>query len=393
MIFPFNLPDFVEFGCTMASCNRKSTPKRALENNDNDSQLKRQRPNSPTAEKQTKIIDLDDDCLESIFDHLNLAGLFNVAVANEWLRPAARIVYKRRFAKKLVKLNADRVVPSLLGPIERTKYVHVNGLEMCLQYLRCFGSSIRDLRIWYGKWDAEQRAYIDQYVNEYCAEHLVQVAFLGAFIQRIEKPFANAQTVIVCSCDLSNRLASFPHWFPNVHALILNKMEMDACVVEMPFNELTYLDIDINNGNVRSGLTNEEFARLLKLCPKLRSLEIHVPHSQPLCINALLDTIQDNRPIWFLTVSMDRLTQTVKLSEIQRLVNEHPSLSKLDLQNYKFTAAKAIALIRQLRSLSKCRLQLKSPLEYQQLVLQLNGQWQSSSHTDFYGRFIVMLNR
>lgn len=64
----------------------------------------RQRPDSPPA-SPTKITDLDDICLEKIFDHLGFHGLFNIAVANEWLRPAARFVYKRKFGKQFILIN------------------------------------------------------------------------------------------------------------------------------------------------------------------------------------------------------------------------------------------------------------------------------------------------
>lgn len=48
-----------------------------------------------------KIIDLNDDCLVKIFGHLGLNELFNVSIASEWLRPAARDVYKHKFGTKL----------------------------------------------------------------------------------------------------------------------------------------------------------------------------------------------------------------------------------------------------------------------------------------------------
>lgn len=76
--------------------------KRKHENDDSPTESKYQRPATP--EQPTKCTDLNDDCLQKIFEHLNLIELFNVAVANEWLRPAAGIVYKRKFGMKKVEM-------------------------------------------------------------------------------------------------------------------------------------------------------------------------------------------------------------------------------------------------------------------------------------------------
>lgn len=106
----------------------------------------------------TKIIDLNDDCLVKIFEPLDLCSLFNVAIASEWLRPAARMAYKRsEFGAKHVEIDKcdDFCKPNtrLRASINRTiflsfkldeycKDIRTNGLKMALQYLRCFGPSI-----------------------------------------------------------------------------------------------------------------------------------------------------------------------------------------------------------------------------------------------------------
>lgn len=55
-----------------------------------------------------KITDLYDDCLAKCFEYLDLRSLFNVSVANEWLRPAANDVYKRKFGRKMVQITSTR---------------------------------------------------------------------------------------------------------------------------------------------------------------------------------------------------------------------------------------------------------------------------------------------
>lgn len=53
-----------------------------------------------------KIIDLKNDCLAKIFGYLNLQSLFNVARANEWLRPAAASVYDRKYGDIKISINS-----------------------------------------------------------------------------------------------------------------------------------------------------------------------------------------------------------------------------------------------------------------------------------------------
>lgn len=91
---------------------------------------------------QLKIIGLNDDCLVKVFDYLSLLELFNVAIANEWLRPAAAAVYKRRFGGYPVTINKCCDVRGFIPPTSPYKSndrIDIFGLKMCLRYLRCFG--------------------------------------------------------------------------------------------------------------------------------------------------------------------------------------------------------------------------------------------------------------
>lgn len=46
-----------------------------------------------TGKKTIKIVHLNDDCLMKFFEDSNIGNLLNVAIANEWLRPATAEVY------------------------------------------------------------------------------------------------------------------------------------------------------------------------------------------------------------------------------------------------------------------------------------------------------------
>lgn len=101
-------------------------------------QNKDQRLNSGEQQAKTKITDQNDDCLEKIFDHLDLVSLFNVAV------------YVRNFDVRSVTI------------------VIFNCIGLTITYLHIFCSDM-DL-------DSQRFIYADEYINRYFVESLVNIS-------------------------------------------------------------------------------------------------------------------------------------------------------------------------------------------------------------------------
>lgn len=297
-------------------------------------QRKSQRLLDKSQPSSMKITDLDDDCLEKIFKHLSLRSLFNVAVANEWLRPAANIVYKRKFGMKQVFIDNGRYTSaSGLVLYGQTTFI---GLKACLQFLRCLGSSINHLNIWYSRWNKKQCEHIHQYVNEYCANSLVNIEFWDKPnrnpIKQFGKPFVNIHTAMVYNSCLGDQFSSFQQWFPNMRTLKLHNVRTLRCI-GTPFEHLKDLRININKDGAL-GHTMVKAIRLLRLHPQLHSLEIRMGSAENIALNMLLDFINANPEIrtlkiiynyvyWYFTAN--------NTSDIQRLAREHPSLVEIEL--------------------------------------------------------------
>lgn len=145
--------------------------------------------------------------------------ILKIAVANEWLRPAARDVNKRKFGSKNVRLC---IFPSPVPGVFESDFIKVSNVKWCLQYLHCFGSSISNLMLRY-RWWSVRSEYIHQYVNKYWADSLINISFEDK----------SWNYIIVVDCRLGNQLPSFPQWFPNVRVLKLFNVNMDMDV-EMP---------------------------------------------------------------------------------------------------------------------------------------------------------------
>lgn len=372
----------------MDPCDTKPNLKRERESDDDDGGgddtnsssplAKRQRPNSPKNQPM-KITDLNETCLGKILHHLDLMSLFNVAVANECLRVAARKIHQQRFDQKQTFISGHKYYTHTI--VEHYNSIDVHGLRPCLQYLRCFGPSIRDLWILYGKWTKQQCEYIHQYINEYCADTLTSISFQDKScdpIKQFAKPFVNIQEVCAFDVDLGNQLSSFPSWFPNVGTLKLHSIRINKWCIDVPFVHLKHLHLDITAQSDGNGLSVNQAARLVSSNSQLNGLHLYVYGQQRLTAFTLLNMINNNRAITTLTVTMYMSTTIVSASHIERIVREHPSLVELSLRGFTFTAKSAESLIDRLSALTCFCFEIKNTENYDLFALKLNHRWVSS---------------
>lgn len=375
----------------MIACNSAPSQKREHESDGSTPRPKRKHP-AALAKPPLKIIDLNDDCLEKIFHQLSILDLFNVAVANEWLRPAAGNVFRRRFGHTTIVFNANQQHYYSDYQHSDGEFFQINDLKSFLQRIRCLGSSIANLKIVYCDLDKNQCDYIDQYLNEYCAESLENISFVNRtsdFIRNFEKPFVGVQRVTVLDSCLGNKFAYFPQWFPNVRHLELQNALMDDRSIEMPLQHLQHLDIDVNNGTLSYGFTKKEAARLVRLCPLLESLEIRMRADHGMTMTTLLNTIKGNPLINKLIVQMDRFWTDVKRCEVKRLTDEHTGLVELEVDNYRLTADIVNTLIRHLHGLRKIQFQMKEN-ETERFLHGLDLGWQTKIRSNIHRNFHIL---
>lgn len=166
----------------MENGKTESTKRQSTTNNAGPSSKVQRRP-----VQETTIVDLNDDCLSEIFDYLELKCLLSVAVANEWLRPAAVDVYKRKRGAKRLEIGEcgdyrrnTRSKTQLIrdsAPREFSDSIYIYGLKMCLQYLRCFGSTISNLTLNYFERQSKRYQHVHNYINAYCTTSLVEFTY------------------------------------------------------------------------------------------------------------------------------------------------------------------------------------------------------------------------
>lgn len=374
----------------------KSGTKRQCDHHAENLSSKHHRSEPPPADEAaqpTKITDIDDDCLEKIFKSFDLQNLFNVAVANEWLRPAANAVYKRKFGTKKIYLLQVHFDLNSQSPINGTNAITINDFKTCLQFLRFFGSSITHLEVNYGGSISKRYNYVHQYINNYCNESLITLRFVQRPIFSIghfEKPFVNVQNVGFHFCDLSDKCLQFADVFPGVRRLNLQGYGLNQRFIDVHPTHLEHLIIAVTD-NEYYHITKRynAMSKLVQSNRQLQSLTIKPSKLKPMTMESLLNMIEHNQLISKLVVSETFKSERVKTSEIRRLAREHPVLVELDLRHYQFTTKNVMAMIQQLSTLKKFCFRVRDSRVCVNIASKLDEGWQCNI---IYNTFVT-LNR
>lgn len=229
-----------------------------------------------------KITSLNDNCLERIFDYLELKDLLNVADSNKRLKSVADMVFALKFSER--ELNFIDYTP-ILGSnfITSPAEIHVGDVKSSLQLLRCFGHSIsriainrNESKINHPK-DCANVAFsrILLYVNEFCSESLTKINIQGGAscrIDRLENAFVKVETVHICNCEISNEV-QLSALFPQVRRMYLYGIQItDWKSIGGNFSRLDDLKVyRIRLNKTEFEIFNSKYcAAILKSNPKLK---------------------------------------------------------------------------------------------------------------------------
>lgn len=346
----------------------------------------------------TKIIDLSDDCLVKIFDNLDIASLFNVAVANEFLRPAASVVYKRNYAaKSVVFIGIDGEIPRMAHSkancnahyrhMIKSSNIKEHGdrneiaynLKKCLQFLRCFGFLITNLTIDYAESHSKRYDHLHRYISKYCSKNLIEISFhhKSKYISspNFNQPFVNVTRVIVICSNLKTQFRAFAKWFPNLYRLELIDVRWKHLAPTFP--HLKHLVVKTSPELINSLLhSNTELETLVIKRGCMR-----------VTMDELLSMIKGNSSLTRLDVRNAFAPVLVSSNHIDQLIQGHPALVELNLKRFDFTPANAIALISQHHSLNIFGFHMENyRSDYVKLLTKINSQWMVSENSQPNGQ-------
>lgn len=335
------------------------------------------------------------ECLQHVFDYLDLKSLLNVAGTCRKLQTAVATKFEHKFGKKRIVIstgysNQDKAELDVCG-----NYIRVSGIKFCLPLLRCFGAQMTDIVVFYSStyWDTRPKHIhcIDQYISGFCADTLAGLTLRGDGDQELSpgRPFKNVKNLDIYKIFLRNGLSSIGGAFPNLRSLSINSVEYgnsndSTSALHLP--HLEHLSISLSRSENR-------IERLLQANHQLQSLEITILNSYEsvVKVNKLLNMINGMVSLSKFATKMEySKICCVDANELQRLAQEHPKLVEVHFERYLVFANDVVTFIGQLNALKKFRFQVKDRSQYELLMRKMgnNSGWQIKYQPD-----IITLSR
>lgn len=259
-----------------------------------------------------QLIDINDHCLDIIFEHLELMDWFNLAKSHERFIPVIRSLFSRRHRGKKVILHSGTKFMTTSNEITVPKY-------MINSFIEYFGQKIQNLQIKY------LAAKTEKLITKHCADSVIVLTLCSSInFDQINKPFEMVQSLVLDGCVLGKNSSQLNIWFPNIVSLRLRKIQsIHSASLETHFpniNHLTILDqtMEIPLNTVVNMLRLNPQLNSLSLVMKcnynvkfLRAISEYLPHLEKFILNVPNDRFAsfDDQKINFETVTKFTLSE------------------------------------------------------------------------------------
>lgn len=156
--------------------------------------------------------------------------------------------------------------------------------KICFRVLRCFGQMISQLSLKCSRSTAIFWTYLDEYVKQYCANNLTQLAFWSRMIsfENLQITFPSVENVRFIDCKLNKTITKFNARFPKMRSLEFaigyrshTEVDEQHCI-EAHFPYLEHLSINFPGTRAKEiGFQEKNVLNALKLNRgNLRSLNL-----------------------------------------------------------------------------------------------------------------------
>lgn len=333
------------------------------------------------------------DCLEHIFNYLDLQSLMNVAGTCKGLKIAAAEKFNHDHGEKTIVLIPKPTQKSRI--FNESHGIEVIGLKMCRSFLWSFGEKISHLVLH----EKPGLLNLEQDINEYCANTLksYQCFFRknqqSFSLENNPKLFQHVEKVGITGCAFHGHFTCLNALFPNLRHLDLKSIDIDKdCTAAISIPHLERLEIVILP---RKSFGLKEATDLIKANRQLRELlidsfeysgnAVFLEH-QEIKLAELLNMISGNTSISKLSVRLE-LTN-VSTDELKRFAAEHPLMEELALWRCPMTANDVIVFIRELNSLKEIRFNLVDGAQYDGLEKELDKEWKIERNCGWFSTSI-----
>ncbi|XP_031633574.1 uncharacterized protein LOC116347200 [Contarinia nasturtii] len=261
----------------------------------------------------TKITEVNDDCLEHIFNKLELVDLLNVADTCKHFRQSVDWVFERKY--KSMKLYLTNINTKYTHELEiRVQSIWVFDILTALKLLRNFGHLLITLDIsgFICGWMLQK---IFHYINKYCVDTLTEIHFYCLQYFAMEVPLPKVETVTFSYCTLSGHIIEFNKWFPQLRNLEFRGDHFaengDGKCIEKTLSNLDHLSLKFGPTAFQASNIGEA----LRLNPQIRRLQV-ANNNLNISISKYLQNINDLDVHWS-TKGVDAETPVIHLKNVQ----------------------------------------------------------------------------
>lgn len=206
---------------------------------------------------------------------MNLFDLFNVAQVNSRFANLAVEVLRKNPDYKL-KINLFKQKRTEKQFEEYDVGIIIRDLQMAINMLKYFGSSLRRLSIYYNEIEGSQLDMLNQFVNQYCSETVkkLEVKFLDEnVLNQLTMPFKEVEDL---TCRIkSKNLKAFKPWnefFPKLRRFRLSFHSENINFIDIEFPFLENFVLWTTDNGVKRNL--EHFEWFFKINPTIQSAKI-----------------------------------------------------------------------------------------------------------------------
>lgn len=375
----------------------------------------------PVPISNTKITDINIDCLEKVFDHLSFEDFLSVADAHTKLRKAADLVYRLKYKNKVVYISSLRTALNQLKVFfNEYDRMFIYSLKSILKTFRCFGHNISRVEIhsmiFNGINYNIHLSYLMFYIGEYCTDELKYLDLMTLTVDalnHIAKPLIGIKHLKIWDNGLTTNLLN--EKFPNLKHLQINygshlirngqcnavdfeNIEkyfpyIDQMVIESDYSPNTYSLSDYQRTeSVFDVATLKNFKSFTEYRNECSNIRFPFDHLDQICLridfrndNDFYDFFRKYPSITKLMLNQKHYSKhkfEAKDLNVVKLANELPWLKQIDVKCCKFTPNVAIQWINHFKLLEKFQFHFKSHSEYMELQTYLSSEWQSFCSID-----------
>lgn len=237
--------------------------------------------NADTAPEKT-LVDVNNDCLERVFEFLDFRDLIYLAEANKHLGVAAETVFIRKLKRRMivVKIKNPSVrrhkidIRSDLDVYDDV--IRIRSPLLAIQTIRRFGPSIPEIRL-----KSDESSFFREkffvHINKYCYKTLNTLIINGDYSNMfgaMENLFENVEKFTYHEGTIGRGCEQFNRIFPHLHHLkVIDSVISDWNYILYNFPKLDAFTFNYDL-NFPTNFTDNYLKTIITLNPQLESFEL-----------------------------------------------------------------------------------------------------------------------